>query len=355
MKMCERIFGVISKHNAECALFLDTVSRRYVSGFESSDGAAIVSGREVVLILDSRYYESALAAGLDGCVRVVLSNRILETVREELTNGCFKRILFDSARMYVNTLEKIKSVLDDGFELVGVADPLAKLRAVKTEEEISAIRSAQKITDAAFAKLISVLNGDMTENCVAYELDSFIRRAGAVNAFSTIAVSGIRSALPHGVPTENKITRNSFLTTDFGACYKGYCSDMTRTVVLGKADTEMKRMYEAVINARKAAFALIKPGVRCADVDKAARDVIDGYGYGKYFQHSTGHSLGLEIHELPTLSSRSEDVLEENVIVTVEPGVYIPGYCGVRVEDMILVTADGALSLTGSSDELLEI
>ncbi len=191
--------------------------------------------------------------------------------------------------------------------------------------------------------------------CLA-ELEYFMRCDGADGpAFDTIAVSGKSSSLPHGVPSHSFLTANSFLTMDYGARYKGYCSDMTRTVVIGKADEEMKRIYKTVYDAQAEAMKYIKAGMKCSDADALARNVISDAGYGEYFGHSLGHSLGLEIHERPSLSPRSNEILEEGNIVTIEPGIYIPGKYGVRIENMVLITKNGCINLTGSDRSLIEL
>jgi Xaa-Pro aminopeptidase len=251
--------------------------------------------------------------------------------------------------------DKIKALLPD-VEFGFITDVCLKHRRVKTEAEIKKIRKAQKITDDAFSFVLTLINEDRTEVEIASEIEHFMRKSGADGlAFDTIAVSGKNSSLPHGVPTTSKLVKDSFFTMDYGAKVDGYCSDMTRTVVLGKADDEMKRIYNTVLTAQSEAMKFIRAGVSCKDADAVARKVISDAGYGEYFSHSLGHSLGLEIHELPSLSTKSEDILVSGNIVTVEPGIYIPGRYGVRIENMVLVTENGCENLTHSDNSLIEI
>jgi Xaa-Pro aminopeptidase len=196
----------------------------------------------------------------------------------------------------------------------------------------------------------------MTEKEAAAFLEFYQRELGASGtSFSIIVASGVRSSLPHGQPTDKKLAQGDFVTFDFGAVYGGYCSDMTRTIVMGEANEQQKKIYHIVLEAQQAALSLLRPGLSCREGDRAARDIITGEGYGKFFGHGTGHSLGLAIHEEPRLSPFSEDVLAPGVVMTVEPGIYIPGWGGVRIEDVAVITETGARILTGAPKELIEL
>ena len=247
----------------------------------------------------------------------------------------------------------------EGIRLAGGATAiLAALRATKDEEELVAIAKAQAITDAAFSHILGFLKPTVREIDVALELEYFMRREGADGiAFNTIAVSGSASSLPHGVPRDLPLEKG-FLTMDFGARVGGYCSDMTRTVVIGRADAEMKRLYQTVLSAQQAALDLAAVGVRCRDMDLAARAIIDGAGYQGCFGHSLGHGVGLDVHEAPRLARRTSEleVLLPGHVVTVEPGIYLKGKYGCRIEDMIAVKDDGSVeNLTKSTKDLIEI
>ncbi len=355
-----KIYREIRDAGFDCALFLDETSQYYLSDFYSTDGAVIVSENETALIIDSRYFEAAendkKAGRLSDDVNPILFRKnIFEVIAEYISSVGAKKVCLDAGLVTVKQLQTLQAKCE-GVQFDFLSDVCLKYRKIKTPEEIEKIRKAQEITDKAFSHILGFINEERTEIEVAAELEYFMRKSGAGGlAFETISVSGRNSSLPHGVPTESKLTKNSFLTMDYGAKYAGYCSDMTRTVVLGKADEEMKRIYNTVLTAQSEAMKYIKAGVKCSDADKVARDVITDAGYGEYFGHSLGHSLGLEIHELPALSPKSNDTLVAGNIVTVEPGIYIPGKYGVRIENMVLVTEDGCINLTESDRGLIEL
>ena len=351
-----KVYGEITALGYDCALFLDETSQHYLADMHITDGAVIVSAHETALLTDSRYMEIALTNELSKDVEPYKFEKpLFEYIADYLRNVHAKKVCVDPALITVKQLETLKEKCE-GVEFGFASDICLKYRRVKTPEEIENIKKAQEITDATFTHILGFINSDRTELEVAAEMEYFMRCMGASGlAFDTIAVSGKKSSMPHGIPGDVKLTMNSFFTMDFGAAYNDYCSDMTRTVVLGKASDEMKTVYNTVRTAQAEAMKFIKAGVRAADADKVARDIITEAGYGEFFGHSLGHSLGLEIHERPSVSSRSEDVLVPGNIVTVEPGIYLPGKFGVRIENMVLVTETGCENLTNSSRELIEL
>lgn len=357
MENGRKLYERISEKGFDGAIFTDEVSQHWLTGFPTTDGLVLVGGDETLLITDGRYIEAARAQ-VNPDTRAVLSEG---TMMESLVRRCvekgWKKVCLDGTRIRVAAWNRIKAALEEkGIAVEDLPGVCAELRRIKTAKEIEYIRTAQSITDAAFVHILSVLRKGMTEVEVAAELEYFMRKNGADGtAFETIAVSGPKSSLPHGVPGNVVLTENAFLTMDYGARYNGYCSDMTRTVVIGKADQEMKTVYETVRSAQAAAIDALKPGATGVGVDKAARDIIEKAGYGKAFTHSTGHSLGLEIHESPNSSFRSETSFEPNQLQTSEPGIYLEGRFGVRIEDLLLVTEDGAEDLTKSDKSLIEI
>ena len=351
----EKILPLLEEKGADCARFLDEVSIRWLTRFAASDGAAVVDRTGVRLLVDPRYYAAAKDAKAAG--------RLFDDVCPEPFSGGLlaalaslsgRRVLLDSARVTVRTAERLRGPV--GGELLFCDDVCGPARRVKDAFELDCIRRAQAVTDAAFAHILGFLRPGLTETQVAAELEYFCRRSGADGmAFETIAVSGNKSAYPHGVPGDVPLSANAFLTMDFGARVDGYCSDMTRTVVLGRATPEMKRIYDTVLTAQEKAIAAVRGGVPCSAVDAAARTHIDACGYAGLFGHSTGHSLGLEIHERPAFSAACADPAAPGTVMTVEPGVYVEGLGGVRIEDMVLVTETGCENLTRSPKQLIEL
>ena len=351
----EKILPLLEEKGADCALFLDEVSIRWLTRFAASDGAAVVDRTGVRLLVDPRYYAAAKDAKAAG--------RLFDDVCPEPFSGGLlaalaslsgRRVLLDSARVTVRTAERLRGPV--GGELLFCDDVCGPARRVKDAFELDCIRRAQAVTDAAFAHILGFLRPGLTETQVAAELEYFCRRSGADGmAFETIAVSGNKSAYPHGVPGDVPLSANAFLTMDFGARVDGYCSDMTRTVVLGRATPEMKRIYDTVLTAQEKAIAAVRGGVPCSAVDAAARTHIDACGYAGLFGHSTGHSLGLEIHERPAFSAACADPAAPRTVMNVEPGVYVEGLGGVRIEDMVLVTETGCENLTRSPKQLIEL
>lgn len=355
-----KVYEKISAAGYDCALFLDETSQHYLSDFYTTDDIVIVSREETALFADSRYFEAAdslkKAGKLSADVHPMrLKGNFYAVIADYFYSHGAKRVCVDPALVSVLQLQTLQSRCD-GVEFGFMEDIVLEFRRVKTEAEIENIRAAQRITDLTFEHICGFINGDRTEAEVAAEMEYFMRRSGASGlAFDTIAVSGKKSSLPHGVPGDERLTKDSFFTMDFGAKYNGYCSDMTRTVVVGKASDEMKHVYNTVFEAQSEAMKYIRAGVSGRDADGVARKIIADAGYGEYFGHSLGHSLGLEIHENPRVSPASDDILVPGNIVTVEPGIYIPGKFGVRIENMVLVTENGCENLTASPRGLIEL
>ena len=355
-----KIFKEISTNGYDAALFLDETSCYYLSDFFTTDGCVVVSEKETALITDSRYIEAAEKNKAEGNLSddvtpILFKSPLFQTINDYFKEHHIKKVCLDPKLVTLAQSEMLKDACPD-VKFGTMADVVLKYRRVKSASEVEKIKKAQSITDSAFSHIVKFIQKGKKEIEVAAELEYFMRSHGASGmAFDTIAVSGKKSSCPHGVPNEDYLTENSFFTMDFGAKYAGYCSDMTRTVVLGRATDEMKDVYYTVLKAQMEAMKFIKPNVTGVEADKVARDVITEAGYGEYFTHSLGHSVGIEIHELPSLSTRSKDTLVEGNIVTVEPGIYIPGKFGVRIENMVLVTDDGCECLTNSCRELFEI
>lgn len=343
----------MSLKGIDAIIVLDELNQYYLSDFAFTDGLLVITQVAAHLITDFRYYEKALQER-NPEFSVVTSKDRWEYIFDALS-GC-KAVGFEGDFVSYSTYMLYKEKLSS-HTLVSVGDMISEMRQIKSSEEIAIMQKAQDIADGAFSEMLKVINPKMTEQEVAVELEYAMRRLGAESfSFETIAVSGDASSLPHGTPRMEKL-KSGFLTMDFGARYKGYCSDMTRTVVIGKATKEMKKLYDTVLSAQLAAIDFLREGVDAGEADKVARDIIDSNPEFKgAFGHSLGHSVGLFVHETPTLSPRSFGrTLRTGEILTVEPGIYLFGKYGCRIEDMVCIESDGVYNFTNSTKELIEI
>ncbi|MBQ2774887.1 MAG: aminopeptidase P family protein [Clostridia bacterium] len=331
-------------------------NRRYFTAFPSTAGVLLVSRCGSVFLTDSRYVE---AAGKKiTCCPVRETKNLKKELPDLMREFKINRLGIEAQRVTVSEYTRYCEMLND-VEIVAdgsVDKAINSLRMVKSADEIASIKKAQAITEQAFDHILRFIKPGVTEREISLELDYFMLKNGAeALSFETIAVSGINSSMPHGVPSDKKIENGDFITMDYGAVCDGYHSDMTRTVAVGAVSDEQKKVYDTVLKAQLAALDVMRPGVRCSDADKAARDVIASAGYGAFFGHGTGHGVGIEIHEEPRVSPSAEDILEAGNVVTDEPGIYLPGCFGVRIEDMVLITEDGIENLTSSPKELIVI
>ena len=328
---------------------------RYFSGFSGGEGAALITSNERFLFTDSRYTEQAQNESAEQGFVVVETNTPLSVAGDKISDIGMKNVLFEDEVMSVSIHTALCKKLGKG-ELVPASRKINELRMIKTDDELRKMAKAEQIACDAFERILGFIKPGITEREIALELEYFMRKNGAGGiAFQTIAISGKKTSLPHGVPSDKKIENGDFVTMDFGALYDGYCSDMTRTIVVGRASEEQRKVYEVVKDAQARGLEAIFEGAESSKADFAARYIIDNAGYGKYFGHSLGHGVGLLIHELPNLSPRSSFVLKENMIVTCEPGIYIPDFGGVRIEDMVCVKKGGIINLTHASKDLIEL
>lgn len=358
MTQLQRFQNTLRNSKFDAAIISSELNQRYISGFNYTDGYILIGREKAYLLTDFRYIEAANAAVKDFEL-LMPGGSMLDTIGELIGDNGYKKVAVEDAELSCKMLEKFREKIPAECELVfGASSMLTEQRMVKLPYELERIEKAQEITDAAFEHILGFISTDVTEADVALELEFFMRRHGAESlAFDTIAVSGPASSLPHGVPSDVKL-RKGFLTMDFGAKYDGYCSDMTRTVVIGKADEDVKKVYNTVLSAQLNALENIKGGMLCHDADELARSVIRNAGYGESFGHSLGHGVGMFIHESPSLSPRaSEDSrLEAGNVVTVEPGIYLQGKYGCRIEDMVAINEDGSIhNFTKSSKQLTEL
>jgi Xaa-Pro aminopeptidase len=322
----------------------------YYSGFTSEDAYLIISKDRLIIITDSRYFTQAKQEAPDFELADISKgwDKIFEAVSEN-------EICFEENNITVAALDKIKEKAKDKrfIKACGKAD---KPRRRKDKTELELIASAEEIGDMAFSHILEFIRPGMRESEIALELEIYMKKQGAsALSFTTIAASGERSAMPHGAASDKTVKKGELLTLDFGCVYHGYCSDMTRTVVLGKPDSKQKEIYDTVLRAQTAAIDGIYEGILCSDADKIAREIIKSAGYGDCFTHSLGHSVGVEIHENPLFSPKSTDTLEDGNVLSVEPGIYIEGWGGVRIEDLIAVSDGKIVNLTHSPKELIVI
>ncbi len=343
---------------ADAAIITDPLNQRYLSGFDFEDGLVLVTSGQSYLLTDFRYIEAARAQTTPELQVTAPTGGLLLAVAGLLSDNSCRTVAIEESALSHADFNRYSDILKDFTVHGGASAILSELRLYKDEAELQAIEQAQAITDAAFSHILSFIKPEMTEAEVALELEFFMRQNGAdAVAFDTIAVSGTNSSRPHGVPRRQRLEAG-FLTMDFGAKVGGYCSDMTRTVVLGRADAEMKKLYNTVLAAQKAALDAAAEGVCCRALDKIARDIIDNAGYKGCFGHSLGHGVGMFIHENPRLSFAAPDtsLLSRGHVVTFEPGIYIEGKYGCRIEDMACIRPDGAFfDFTRSPKELIEL
>jgi len=343
----------LKEMNLDALLVYDELNQRYLSEFEFSDGFLLITAENAYLVTDFRYYEMALSSAASGFEVVMPSDRGA-FIDNMLNKDKAKRVGFEGGYLSFSAYTSLVEKHPD-FEFINIGDMLAAMRQIKTADELEKMQLAQNITDQAFSHLLNMITPEMTEIEVAAELEYAMKKRGADGlAFATIAVSGDASALPHGTPRNVKLKRG-FLTMDFGAKYEGYCSDMTRTIVIGKADDDIRKLYNTVLSAQLAAIEYLKYGRDCGEADKAARDIINK-DYNGAFGHSLGHAVGLLVHEMPSLSPKAFDrKLVTGNVVTVEPGIYLFGKYGCRIEDMVAIEDDGIYNFTHSTKELIEI
>jgi Xaa-Pro aminopeptidase len=333
---------------------------RYLSGFTGDSGVLAVTRWKARLFTDGRFTAQAAEEVKAACVEIVSGSPSVAAVQWLAAQVRVTEVGFDPGRTTVADLDRWKAALPMRLRrklLVPLPAPMVeRLRLVKDEEELALTRDAAALGCRLFDHMLTVMRPGMKETEVAAELEHQARLQGAEGmSFETIVVSGERSAMPHGTATAQPLPRRGFLTLDFGVILKGYCSDMTRTVYLGRAKPEERKAYETVLEAQQAAVAAVAAGVRCGDVDEAARGILRREGLAEAFTHSTGHGVGLEIHEPPRLGSGEAERLSAGMVVTIEPGIYLPGRFGIRIEDMVAVTRTGGEVLTPSPKALIEL
>ena len=351
----KRIENIQSKLPEKTALLIsDDANRFYFTGFHSSAGSVLITHDTATFFIDFRYFEKAKSTVTD--CEVILAEQTLKQIKSTLEKHNITTLLIETECATVGRLNSLKKAMPDILiSTDNCADKwISSLRAVKSSEELALIKQAQQLTDRTFDYILNNIKTGRTEREIALDMEFFMRKAGSEGvSFDFIAVSGKNSSLPHGVPTDKPLENGDFLTMDFGAVVYGYRSDMTRTVAIGSVTDEQKAVYDTVLSAQLCAIENIKSGKKCSEIDKIARDIIYNAGYKGCFGHGLGHSVGIEIHESPSLSPSCDELLKSGVVMTVEPGIYLENKFGVRIEDMVFVTDDGCENITKSRKDLI--
>ncbi|MCI2061156.1 MAG: aminopeptidase P family protein [Eubacteriaceae bacterium] len=344
-------------NDVDAVIITDPYNMRYMSAF-AGEGCLYISKNKKVLITDSRYTEAAGKAtsfdvAEEGRGSAVQSR--FEIFRDCIADDKVKRLGYEDRSMLCSQFADFSAELK-GVEFIPIGDSAGKMRRIKKPWEKECLAKAESIGDAAFSRILEIIRPGMTELETAAELEYAMRQNGGEGiSFETIIASGIHSSMPHAVPTDKPLEEGDFITMDFGCKYQGYCSDMTRTIVLGKAADWQKEIYSIVLKANKAVIEKAHGGMTGKEIDTIARDIITDAGYGSCFGHSLGHGIGLFIHEEPNCNQRDERIIEAGMVESDEPGIYIPGRGGVRIEDMIYLTEDGLEVLSHSPKELIEL
>lgn len=354
VRRIERVRNIVDSLNADSLIVYSPYNRRYLSGFTGSTGYVIISKDKMGFVTDFRYVNQA---GLECKGFEIIENRnpVEDYLADVVKKYNIKKLAYEDSYMTVSFYNKLKNKLYD-VELVPLLEAEGNIRIIKDSEELEYIEKAASIADKAFEHLLGFIKPGITEKDIGLELEFFMKKNGASKlSFDSIVASGWRSSLPHGMATDKIINSGDLLTLDYGCVYNGYCSDMTRTIVVGKADDKQREIYNVVLKAQTEALLHIKAGVLGKDIDKVARDIIKDAGYGDYFGHGLGHGVGLAVHEEPRLSQLGETPLEVNMVVTDEPGIYIPDFGGVRIEDLVVVGRDGPIVLSKSPKDLIEL
>lgn len=353
MNYIKRVRKEFEKLEIDGLLITDELNRRYMTGFTGTAGVALITKDDALFLTDFRYDKQAREQVSDYNVIIHKSSAgLIESILETAKRLDIKNLGFEASNVSFDFYSKLKDKSE--LNLVATTKVIEEFRLIKTEEEVEKIRQAAKISDAAFTHIQDFIRPGVTELEVSHELEHFMKKQGADGgSFTFIVASGNRGALPHGVASEKVIEQGEMVKLDFGALYKGYCSDMTRTLSVGEPNPKLKEIYSIVHDALQLTLDTIQAGMSAKEVDSIARDYITENGYGEYFGHGLGHAIGLNIHEDPFFSQSSTQELQPGMVVTIEPGIYIPELGGVRIEDDILIKEDGIEILTHSPKDLI--
>ena len=354
MNHFDNIKKAVANSGVDAVLLFGEANRFYATGFRSTDGAAVITADNAYFFTDSRYIEAAQNTISGAEVLMVDGNhKYSDRINDVIYSHGVKNIGFEEDALTYGEYIRFKKHID--ADMMPAQKLLNKLRASKDEDEIAVMIEAQRIAEKSFNEVLPMISTDITEKELATELLYKMLSNGAEDkSFDTIVVSAEKSSMPHGVPGDVKI-KKGFLTIDFGCVYKGYCSDTTRTLCVGKPTDEMRKIYDTVLEAQLAGIAKAAAGVPGCEIDKAGRDIIEKAGYGEYFGHGFGHSLGIEIHEDPRASIACKEKMPIGAVISAEPGIYLPGKFGVRIEDVLVLDENGCRNITNLPKELIVI
>ena len=352
MNNIKRIMQSLPEQEYDAILLTDPVNRLFATGFRSGNGVLLITERKAWFYTDSRYFEAAGAAitGAD-VLPVSIETTYADCVKSVLAEHGITSIgLEDTSLTYAKYLDWEQRL---GIKPIPVNKLLSDLRVEKSADDLDQLKKTQRIAEKSFEEILPLIHTGITEKQLAAELQyRFLKNGADDKSFDTIIVSGSKSSMPHGEPEEIIIGRG-FLTIDFGARMNGWCSDTTRTLCVGKPDEEMIKVYDTVLQAQEAGIKAARAGIEACEVDAAARTVIENAGYGECFGHGFGHGIGLEVHEAPTVAKSSKDVLPAGAVISAEPGIYLPGRYGVRIEDVLYITETGCENITNLPKELI--
>ena len=352
MSLLEQLRVSLRAQQSDVLIITSHQNRRYLTGFTGSAGTVVITPTQALLLVDFRYTQQATNQSKEFDVREIDRSRLYETIQEILDTESIQTVGFEQQHVTYEVYQLMSSKLT--ATLKPLSNIVENLRMIKTPEEIELIKKAAWISDEAFKYILTFIKPGVSEIDIANELEFHMRKNGATGAaFDIIIASGHRSALPHGVASDKIIEEGDMLTLDFGAYYQGYRSDMTRTIAVGEPPEKLMEIYQIVYDSLQIALSSMKAGITGKEADSFSRDFIKAKGYGQNYGHGSGHGIGLDIHENIFMSTVCEDILEENMVLTVEPGIYIPDFGGVRIEDDVIVTKNGVEVITYSPKELI--
>jgi Xaa-Pro aminopeptidase len=347
----DKVRSLLRSKDIPALLVSKKENQYYLSGLKSSNCYIVITDDNSYLLTDFRYVEAA--NDLSGSFEVVLINNEY-TVFNFLQELAPSKLALEEKTVTLNFYKELKNSVESS--LISGDGIIEEIRTVKDENELTAISKAASLNDLCFEHILNYLRPGISELEIALEIEMFLKKNGAERlAFDTICVSGVRTSLPHGQPSEKLLKRGELVTLDFGCVVDGYCSDMTRTVAIGNISEEQREIYNIVLEAQKTGCKAARAGLSCKELDKLVRDFISDAGFGGEFGHGTGHGVGLEVHEAPTLNPTSDDILVENAVITIEPGIYLPKKFGVRIEDLAIITSSSIINRVRSNKELIII